>query len=320
MRGDRAGPAPDAQAHVSILMATRNGAAFLPGQLASIAAQSHRNWTLWVSDDGSTDATLDLVQDFARHHPVRLVSGPLRGAATNFLTLLMHPDLPPGMVAFADQDDVWLHGKLAAAVARLAQTDPGTPGLYAADSIAVDAALRPLRCQRPRCHRPHRLAPGFANALVQNRFSGHTLMLNAAAVTLARAAGVPHGVRFHDWWLYQLVAGAGGDLWRDTHIAALYRQHRANAHGAPIGPRAGLGRLAGLFGGDWGDAMRAHARALHRVADLLTPASRDLLTAYLDGFAPRGPARVGAYLRHGLIRSSPCHTLALLIGAFLGRV
>lgn len=315
MRGDIAGRAPDAQTHVSILMATRNGATYLSDQLASIAAQSHRNWTLWVSDDGSTDTTRDLVQDFARLHPVRLVSGPSRGAAANFLTLLMHPDLPPGPVAFADQDDVWLPEKLDMAVARLAQTDPGTPGLYGADSMAVDTALRPLGR-----HRPHRRAPEFANALVQNQFSGHTMVLNAAAVTLARAAGLPHGVRFHDWWLYQLVAGAGGDLCRDHHIAALYRQHRANAQGAPFGPRAGLGRLAGLFGGGWGDAMRAHARALHRVSHLLTPASRALLTAYLDGFAPRGPARVGAYLRHGLIRSSPCHTLALLICAFFGRV
>ena len=43
--------------HVHILMGTKNGGMFLADQLASIRGQSHQDWSLWASDDGSTDGT-----------------------------------------------------------------------------------------------------------------------------------------------------------------------------------------------------------------------------------------------------------------------
>ena len=100
--------------HVRILMATFQGATHLPAQLASFEAQSHADWSLWASDDGSTDATPDLLRAFAARHPgrVRLIDGPRKGSAANFLHLLGHPDLPPGLTALSDQDDVWLPHRL----------------------------------------------------------------------------------------------------------------------------------------------------------------------------------------------------------------
>ena len=52
-------------AHVAILMGTRDGARFLRAQLDTIAAQSHRDWRLFASDDGSTDATRAILAAFA---------------------------------------------------------------------------------------------------------------------------------------------------------------------------------------------------------------------------------------------------------------
>ena len=296
---------------VTILMATRNGARYLPAQLSSIARQTCRNWQLWVSDDGSTDATRDILGRFALGHPLRLSVGPGRGAAANFLSLLMHPDLPPGPVAFADQDDVWRQDKLARALARLADLPDQTPALYAADSVIVDRALRPLSRTLARGAQP-----SFANALVQNICSGHTMVLNAAAVALARQVGTSPGIRHHDWWLYQLVTGAGGRVCLDRDPVALYRQHGANV----MGRATVLSRMAPLLRGDWGAAMRDHATALRCADAVLCPAARSLRDAYLDGFATAGRARVGAFVHHGMARSSPAQTLALQICAFFGRV
>ena len=47
--------------HITILMATYNGARFLSAQLDSLLAQSHQNWSLIVSDDGSRDATMAIL-------------------------------------------------------------------------------------------------------------------------------------------------------------------------------------------------------------------------------------------------------------------
>lgn len=300
---------------VTILMATRNGADFLPDQLASLAAQTDRNWQLWVSDDGSTDATRDMLAQFARSHPLRVLEGPRRGAAQNFMALLTHPELPVGPVAFADQDDVWLAGKLARARRSLALVPPDRPALYAAESILVDADLRTLARSRP-----PGIAPGFGNALVQNLFSGHTMVLNAAAVALARRAGLPAGLRFHDWWLYQLIAGAGGHLGLDPRPVTLYRQHGHNVLGAAQGTRAAIHRLRHLIGGDWGNAMRDHARALQQLGGLMTPQARGLIDAFLDGFPPHGPARAAAFRQHGLARAAMRDGIALQICACFGRV
>jgi hypothetical protein len=218
-------------------------------------------------------------------------------------------------VALVDQDDVWLKGKLARARRRLNRLPPDRPALYAAESVLVDAQLRPLaRSRAPGA------APSFGNALVQNLCSGHTMALNAAAVALARQAGMPSGIHYHDWWLYQLVAGAGGALCLDRLPVALYRQHAANALGAAHGPRAALIRAARLARGDWGGAMRAHGLALRKIAPLLTPAARKVLDAYLDDFPGRGAARAMAFRDHGLLRMTRADRFALQISACFGRV
>ena len=51
--------------HIAILLGTYNGASYLQEQLNSFINQSHSNWSLWVSDDGSVDSTLDIIQTFA---------------------------------------------------------------------------------------------------------------------------------------------------------------------------------------------------------------------------------------------------------------
>ena len=101
---------------VVILLATYQGAAFLREQLASIAAQGHQDWRLIWRDDGSGDDTVAILRDFAAAQPagrVEQLDAPAGrvGSAASFLALLRHavPMLgPDDIVAFADQDDVWL--------------------------------------------------------------------------------------------------------------------------------------------------------------------------------------------------------------------
>jgi glycosyltransferase involved in cell wall biosynthesis len=93
---------------VSVAMATFNGERYLREQLASLAAQSHLPSELVITDDGSTDNTLNLIGDFAAGapFPVHLHRNDRRlGYRANFLraTTLCGSDL----IAFCDQDDVW---------------------------------------------------------------------------------------------------------------------------------------------------------------------------------------------------------------------
>lgn len=284
-------------------MATLNGGRWLDDQLGSIAAQQGCDWALCIGDDGSTDDTCARVTRFAARHPgrdIRLHRGGGRGAAANFLALLARPDLPLGPdthVALADQDDIWLPRKLARATARLAAAGPG-PAIYGAQSLHVDAQGRITGRSRP----PQGEVT-LARALVQNPVRGHALVLNPAAVRLARRAGAP-GVAFHDWWLALLVLACGGRAVIDRAVVLHYRQHRGNLLGGAGGIRAGL-RRAGLLGrGEWRRWLatnRDALAALPAAGVALDPGAQALLGALADAPAS-GPARVAAFARAGLRR------------------
>src|SRR5687767_5003569 len=77
---------------VIIVLGTYQGEQFLREQLESIAAQTHRNWRLLVSDDGSTDMTRAIVREFGAalesDSQLMLVEGPRRGCVANFLSAI----------------------------------------------------------------------------------------------------------------------------------------------------------------------------------------------------------------------------------------
>ncbi|MFC7704779.1 glycosyltransferase family 2 protein [Plastorhodobacter daqingensis] len=307
------------EADVAILMALHNGARHLSQQLESLAAQSHRQWHLIVSDDGSQDDGPALLQRFAAGRPqgqVRLLAGPGQGFARNFLHLLQAagPDVP--MAALSDQDDLWLPEKLARAVEALARLPPNRPALFCARTLICDADLRPL-APSPRWRRPF----GFANALVQNVAAGNTIVLNRAALdlaqTLAPLAGV---VPAHDWWLYQIVTGAGGIVLRDDRPALLYRQHPGNLMGRNDTPRAALARAARLGDGTFRRWVDANLANLASAQAFLTPEARTRLAIFAEARQAPVPARLRGLGRAGIYRQTRRGTAAMWTAAALGRL
>ncbi|WP_298803172.1 glycosyltransferase [uncultured Lentibacter sp.] len=308
------------QPRVTIALCTYNGAQHLEAQLASYLAQTYTAWDLWISDDGSSDRTRALLEAFAKahshQHAIRIVTGPQKGVAANFLSLLCHPEFPEAPCALSDQDDVWLPEKLALGMAALPSNHPC---LYGAQSVQTNAALVPLARGPQRGHkRP--MSPSFANALVQNIVSGHSAMLNAPALALVRAAGVPPNIPYHDWWLYQLVTGAGGRIIVRAQEVLLYRQHSQNTMGANQGVRARLRRAAQLFGATYGAWLAANTAALRHVERLLTPEAQSTLKAM--ELAPKqifALKRLSTLRHHGIQRHSRLGTAALWMSVLLGR-
>jgi len=301
-----------------VLMCTLDGAHWLEAQLDSLLAQTHRDWTLWVSDDGSRDGTRALISDFAARHPgrvERLIDGPRRGAAANYLGLLCHPDLPPGPVALADQDDIWHPDKLARAVAAIgeAQRAGATSVAYAAGYDVIDSTGR---VRRSVASWP--AGPSFGNALVQNIMSGHSLTLDAGALALLRRVG-PVEVPFHDWYVYQLMAGTGCALRIDPVAVLRYRQHGANCMGDSATRAAMLRRFDILRSGTYRRWIAANCAALRRAWPVLTPDARRTL-ALVDRWAQSpGLRRVSALRRGGIARQRPVETAVLHLAAALGK-
>lgn len=293
---------------VTILLSTHNGERFLPEQLASLRAQTHRDWRLYWRDDGSSDGTLGLVGDFlARLGPCRCVVVPSEGrvgASESFLRLLRAACADGGDIfAFADQDDVWLPEKLARGLAALAAAPAETPALYAARQVLVDDGLNRIGLS-PMVREP----AGFPAALTQNLVTGCTLMLNRAAAELIGGSRAPAGT-LHDWWCYLLVAAAGGRLVFDPTPVVLYRQHDGNMVGAPATRlRRGLGALR-RGPGAFMDALRRNVAALADQPALLSASAREQVAAIAGALDGGTRQRLSVLRMRGLTRQSWAETM-----------
>lgn len=270
---------------VVVLMSTYNGERHVAEQLRSILAQLPAGGRVDVRDDGSTDGTVAAMQAL-RDWRICVSCGPNLGFGRSFLTLLSNVPPTADLVMFADQDDVWLPGKIERAWANLRRFGD-QPALYGSAQMLADAELRPLHVTRPWAH-----APTFERALVENMITGCTAALNQPALRLLQRAGVPQGVHFHDWWLY-LVVSAFGHVVYDPEPTLLYRQHGANQIGHGVGV---LGRQLGivrfLLRRDWVGILLGQLHAFWRhYADDLQLQRREVVEANFcisdRGAAPR---------------------------------
>lgn len=306
--------------HVCIAMCTHNGAAYLEAQLGSFLRQTHSDWSLWVSDDASSDTTLEIIAAFAAANPahaVHVFAGPARGSSANFLSLLARPGLRGHAVALADQDDVWFDDKLSHALGWLMQ-EPGRPALYASRTVLTDAALKPIG---PSVLHPR--PPAFGNALVQNIMAGNTMLFNAEALALLQAGlgATVSGVRHHDWWIYLALSGAGARLCNDAKPGLFYRQHGSNVMGAHKGIAGRLSRAGVIMRGEYASWNDGNMAALLQNLGLLTAQNKALATDFAAMRAmPSRRARWQAMAALDVYRISKGNKLMLKLMAFAGLV
>lgn len=247
-------------ARVDILLSTYNGGRFLPCQLDSILAQTHRDFRLVVRDDGSSDATVEIVGRYAAADPRITI---LRGAPSgnigyraSFLALLA-AESDADYFAFCDQDDCWKPEKLALAVGALEKAG-GRPALYTSSYDYCDEETRVTGA-------PAALPPGpppFRQTLFYNSAFGFTVAINRALREKAIAAApfcpdVPHDK------LCAQLALVFGDYIRDERSTALYRRHSGTVTGSgqSILKKISAWARNDILGGTIAE-YRAHARQM----------------------------------------------------------
>lgn len=222
---------------LSIVMCTYNGAAFLQQQLDSLLGQSRLPDEIVVGDDGSTDATMDILRRFcarARQAGIEVVlrQNPHNlGFVENFTAGLRQAS---GDVVFlCDQDDVWHADKLAR-MADAFEADP-TLLLLHSDARLVDAHGESLHCSmfnalQMTAREKHAIHAGAAFEVVLRRsfVTGATAAFRRELIELALPVAAEW---IHDEWLAAVAAAAGRlDFIEDALID--YRQHEANQIGA----------------------------------------------------------------------------------------
>jgi glycosyltransferase involved in cell wall biosynthesis len=302
---------------VVILLATLNGEEYLCEQLQSFCEQTHSNWELLVSDDGSTDRTVEIVNAFAEQvrQPVTLQLGPGRGFWRNFLSLIRNKEVDGEFFAYSDQDDVWFPTKLQRAVGWLESLPVDVPALYFSRTALV-APNGKLQGFSPLFER----TPSFQNALLQNIGGGNTMVFNRAARSVLAATPPDIELIAHDWWTYQMVTGVGGIVRYDRWPSVKYRQHEHNLVGSNVGMRQRSLRLRAFAKGrvvTWNDT---NIEALNKMRHLLNPSSLATLDQFALARKTPLPKRFYLLWKAGAYRQSILDNIGIVVGSLLGKI
>ena len=276
-------------------MTAYNGERFIMDQLESLAWQTRLPDELVVSDDGSTDQTLEWVQRFAANapFPVRILTCDCNiGVSRNFERAI---GACAGNVVFpCDHDDVWLPDKILK-MAGVFDRYPSA-GIVVSNSEVVGEDLRPVgrRLYRHGFPRTERLYHGGAAAV---RFvmgcqgaAGHTMAFRAlpsmVGVTNAFADGAPYDA------IQAVLHASLGDLVAIPDCLTRYRRHEGQVTPCDDLPSGSVGwlvrRLRGvLVDYEGASVLRArHAGGVRmmgaRLRDLGAPAD---VVAFMDGKA-----------------------------------
>ena len=215
---------------VQVLMSTYNGEMFIREQIDSIIKQDYSNIELLIRDDGSTDGTIHIIDEYAtKYNNIKYYLGKNLGSCQSFFDLLINADTNSDYYAFADQDDYWLPNKISRAIEAIEKENIHKYLMYASKAIVVDENLNPLKSK----NRKEPIIPGFGNALVENVCIGCSIVFNNQLFNLI-IDKIPKNAFMHDWWLY-LVTSCFGEIIYDNESCLLYRQHNNNVIGMKDG-------------------------------------------------------------------------------------
>jgi glycosyltransferase involved in cell wall biosynthesis len=307
---------------LDVLLATYQGAGYLPEQIDSILAQSRPGLRILVRDDGSSDATPAMLADYAARHPEIVPVDdprPRLGACASFGALLERSEAD--FVFFCDQDDVWLPGRLSRMLDRMQelqrQFGADMPLLVHSDLAVVDASLRLLHPSFCAYQHLDPLRGGsLPRLLVQNVVTGCAAMVNRALAR--RAVPIPPEAVMHDWWL-ALVAAAVGRIGWLPEPTVLYRQHAANRVGAKRwGPGYVLRHALSLFAEEGAgmrlrEGQRQAAALVARLGPDMSEAPRRAAAAYAGLSRHNALARRTLLLRHRIRKTGWARNVGMWI-------
>jgi glycosyltransferase involved in cell wall biosynthesis len=229
---------------ISIAMATYNGARFIREQLDSLAAQTVLPMELIVTDDGSTDDTLAIIEEFAKtaQFQVQIVRNETQlGYKANFMkcAALCTGDL----IAFCDQDDIWFRQKLERQLSHFADS---MVFLSCHNVKLIDQQGRDLgrNLQQFRSS----LSFSYWSASPFAYCQGFTQVFRRQLLSCFYLwdSSIDHNIiterMAHDEW-YFFLALVIGSVKCDLEPLALYRQHDLNASGPELETKNAVSKI-----------------------------------------------------------------------------
>lgn len=201
---------------ISVVLAAYNGGKYIQEQVASILPQLAEGDELIVSDDGSSDNTLQVLDDFNDPRLKVVRNEGKHGIVRNFENALKH--VKGDFVFLSDQDDIWMPNKVQECLkvlenALLVVHD--LKFLYADGTITTEGFFK-----------SHGSGPGFWKNLYKNSFMGSCIAFRRSV--LDYALPFPDNLLWHDMWIGLVAERKGNTVFVPDQLL-LYRRHGDNA-------------------------------------------------------------------------------------------
>lgn len=297
---------------VAVMLATFNGESHIKEQLISIVNQNDIYLDVYISDDGSSDNTLKIIDIFAKENPnylIKIFKGPRKGFAKNFISMLSKIKKEYDYYAFSDQDDTWDFDKLDRAIFSIEEYNKDDYNLYFSRTRAVDfngnkIGMSPIFNRKP----------SFQNALVQSIGGGNTSLFNKNSfnLILKYTENANFDYVSHDWLIYIIITAVGGNVNYDKKPSVNYRQHKTNVIGSNLSLKAKFKRSYDLFVNniylDWNEK---HIKFLDNLD--IHPKNINVYNNYKKCRDNSLQVRVISFFRSGIHRQTSLATLIIFI-------
>jgi glycosyltransferase involved in cell wall biosynthesis len=218
---------------VSVALATYNGARYLDKQLESLAAQSLKPLEIVVSDDGSSDGTLQVVHEFATRTDIPLNIMPNEAQVGYRLNFRRAAQSCTGdLIAFCDQDDIWREDKLERVVELFSSSEVQlvyhNAIVFSENSVRLlhDPALEKLETRKD-----HIPPFKYSNGLLQ--VFRRELLKYDHLWDMSLDHHEENVILAHDQWYFFLACLLGRVEFIDLPLLK-YRQHQSNTYGVRV--------------------------------------------------------------------------------------
>lgn len=217
---------------ISVCVATYNGEKYIKEQLLSILGQLSMNDEVIVSDDGSSDKTLDIIRNL-NDSRVKIYDNVRHGIIGNFENAISKAG--GDYLFLSDQDDVWLDCKVPETLAllqHLEKENTEIPVLVFSDVTITDSNLKIIH-KSTFCENKYKPSEFTSmNILsVANNIMGCTIAFNKKA--LQYILPIDNDAVMHDWWIALVISKYGITAPLDKPTI-LYRQHNNNEVGSSL--------------------------------------------------------------------------------------
>jgi glycosyltransferase involved in cell wall biosynthesis len=197
---------------ISVCIATYNGEKYIHQQLGSILGQIGESDEIIISDDSSSDRTVEIIKTFDDKRIRLLENNRFHSPAYNFENAL--ENVTGDIIFLSDQDDIWLENKVKIMKGLLQKYE-----LVVSDCIVINENEDILQESFFKIRGSKK---GFLNNLVKNSYMGCCMAFNRRILDIALP--FPDNLPMHDMWI-----GMIGELYGKTYFCdqrlVKYRRH-----------------------------------------------------------------------------------------------